>query len=281
MGWYPDLNETSSFEEFQRLLHERSNPDCPLPCPPSPNIRCHTAQPGEECHRHVSWAMQVGIKNYPERYPSTLSNTSSLEEVQGWLSRMHFGHCLPPFPADAAANTCDDSCVTKFQGLEGCTAFQNDDRELIKEIMQTESLQSCNVAACAHSLFDLCFPEVEEGACDKCSDQFLTGGGCEAMAKSIVEDNPLHLGAVLPAGCLPCGGVALEQCKKSDTAHAQRAMHADLNTAGDGTCPGGVLRSQSEPNADSGKLETSTFKIKWWKAVKWVLKHLVCYLLEQ
>jgi hypothetical protein len=31
-GWYPGLNQSSSFKEFQTYLHGEGRSDCPVPC---------------------------------------------------------------------------------------------------------------------------------------------------------------------------------------------------------------------------------------------------------
>lgn len=94
--WYPDLTLNSSLEDFQRHLNVTGHHDCPQPCKPMPVTLCHTAEPGEDCHRHVSWAMEMGIRVMPESYPSFLTKDSSFKEFQTWMWRIHHGSCLPP-----------------------------------------------------------------------------------------------------------------------------------------------------------------------------------------
>merc|ERR1712060_175675 len=92
--WYPNLTVQSSFEDFQDLLHSRGLHHCQKPCPPLP-VSCHTAAPGETCHRHVKWAMEKGIKIFPSWYP-TLTKDSSFESFQEWLHHLHHGECAQP-----------------------------------------------------------------------------------------------------------------------------------------------------------------------------------------
>jgi len=94
--WYPGLSRQSSFEDFQGLLHLRGQHNCPAPCRKLPPSFCHTASAGEDCHRHVTWAMQVGIKTMPAMYPATLTEDSSFESFQAFLHHIHHGDCLAP-----------------------------------------------------------------------------------------------------------------------------------------------------------------------------------------
>jgi len=89
--WYPDLNATSSFEDFQANLHAGGHSDCPAPC-----SACHTAAEGEECYNDVMWAMQDGITQHPEWYPG-LSISSSFEDFQSHL-HTHGRHSNCPAP---------------------------------------------------------------------------------------------------------------------------------------------------------------------------------------
>lgn len=80
--WYPDLNQTSSFEEFQMYLMRKREPQmspCGEPCAP-----CHTAESGEPCYASVLWASRTGIKKDPENYTGLTVN-STFEEFQAYL----------------------------------------------------------------------------------------------------------------------------------------------------------------------------------------------------
>lgn len=99
--WYPGLSQRSSFEDFQRHLHQRNHHDCPLPCESLP-ATCHTAVPGDECHRHVTWAKQEGIVFKPDAYPATLTRDSPMESFQQWLHHIHHGECFAPCEAHDA-----------------------------------------------------------------------------------------------------------------------------------------------------------------------------------
>lgn len=96
--WYPVLTRTSSFEQFQELLHARDAGGCPRPCAMQPESSCHTATSGEECHRHAVWAKDFGIRTLPETYPKELTSESPLTEFQAWLHRIHHGDCPAPCP---------------------------------------------------------------------------------------------------------------------------------------------------------------------------------------
>jgi len=58
---------------------------------------CHTAEDGEECFRHVLWAMGFGIHRRPEWY-GNLTVTSSFEDFQLHLNRHSFWNCSKPCP---------------------------------------------------------------------------------------------------------------------------------------------------------------------------------------
>jgi len=95
--WYEDLDRSSSFEDFQQMLHKRKPDICKLPpCKKAPATKCHTATLGEECYGHTAWARDVGILLRPETYPESFSNQSSFEDFQAWLHHIHHGSCLSP-----------------------------------------------------------------------------------------------------------------------------------------------------------------------------------------
>jgi hypothetical protein len=87
--WYPGLNASSSFEDFQLVLHFGGHHNCPAPC------GCHTALPGESCHSAVKWAMEDGIHGNPEWYPG-LTSSSSFEEFQIVLHLQGLHGCPAP-----------------------------------------------------------------------------------------------------------------------------------------------------------------------------------------
>uniref|UniRef100_A0A7S2NT12 Uncharacterized protein n=1 Tax=Zooxanthella nutricula TaxID=1333877 RepID=A0A7S2NT12_9DINO len=97
--WYPGLTVDSSFEDFQACLHKGAHHGCPRPCKSLPHTICHTALPGEVCHRHVRWAMNVGIRTLPAWYP-TLTADSSFDDFQAWLHHLHHGDCARPCGPD-------------------------------------------------------------------------------------------------------------------------------------------------------------------------------------
>lgn len=97
--WYPSLDKTSTFEDIQQHVHDESDnadSDCPRPCPAEPVV-CHTAVQGEECHKHVKWAMEVGIVQMPEVYTG-LTAESPFKKFQDFMYRSHHGSCPTPCP---------------------------------------------------------------------------------------------------------------------------------------------------------------------------------------
>ncbi|CAK0813213.1 unnamed protein product [Prorocentrum cordatum] len=73
----------------------------PAPVPTAP---CHTAAPGEECHGHVAWAKQDGIRVSPQWYPG-LSPESSFEDFQEHLWMHGLGECERPCESARASPT--------------------------------------------------------------------------------------------------------------------------------------------------------------------------------
>jgi len=95
-SWYPELAIEANFEDFQRHVQNHTyHRGCPLPCDSLPMSACHTAVSSEKCHKHVTWAMQHGIKLFPSWYP-TLTKLSPFESFQGWLHHLHYGDCEKP-----------------------------------------------------------------------------------------------------------------------------------------------------------------------------------------
>jgi len=91
--WYPGLNKVSTFQDFQEQIHSERSEVCPRPCPAVAS--CATPEQGEECHKHVTWAMEVGFKTMPQTYQG-LSAESTFEDFQDWMHRMHYGRCPAP-----------------------------------------------------------------------------------------------------------------------------------------------------------------------------------------
>lgn len=115
--WYPGLTSTSSLADFQAHLHYCFWGRCPMPCASTAlhscqmtgrfwsSSGCEDAAQGSTCHQEVSWAMDYGIKQHPEWYPS-LSNQSSFGEFQARLYKgkeagMENNHCPEPCCHDA------------------------------------------------------------------------------------------------------------------------------------------------------------------------------------
>jgi len=214
--WYPGLDENSKFEDFQGHIHTLPGDKCPFPCPAWPSLLCHTARPGESCHQHVSWAMQVGIKAVPQHYPSTLTEESSFEDFQAWMYRGHHGNCL--HPCMSTVRQCHDSCVMDFVAAGGCEALHhNEDQEMPPEFDIVRKLGGvCTFPECSQRLFSVCYPEVASGNCTRCADEFRRAGGCEAVAKSGNEETLQRIVEFVPEGCVPCGDKAVRRCADLD-----------------------------------------------------------------
>jgi hypothetical protein len=77
---------------------------------------CHTAVQGEECYKHVRWAMTEGIYSRPELYPG-LKPTSSFAAFQDVVRRDHPSCERPCFDDDEAMESAlrDDPVVGRRQ----------------------------------------------------------------------------------------------------------------------------------------------------------------------
>jgi len=115
--WYPGLTNQSSLADFQAHLHYCFWGRCPMPCASTSlhscqmvgrfwdSTGCQDAVQGieslSECFNEVSWAMDYGINQRPDWYP-TLTNQSSFGEFQAQLSkRPGSNHCPEPCCHDA------------------------------------------------------------------------------------------------------------------------------------------------------------------------------------
>jgi hypothetical protein len=87
--WYPGLDKTSTFEDFQKLLSANPKLDCSEPC------QCKTAEPDSDCMGSMKWVLQEGIKSKPHWYGS-LTETSRFEEVQMRLHADRDSDCGMP-----------------------------------------------------------------------------------------------------------------------------------------------------------------------------------------
>jgi len=120
--WFPGLNASSSFEEFQEALHRASPGDCQRPCAASRGASashhgnskaarvnsgtdtsvmnskdgpCHTTRKGEACYEGVRWAIKSGIQKHPEWYHG-LNKSSSIRQFQDLLHRSGWKRCPRP-----------------------------------------------------------------------------------------------------------------------------------------------------------------------------------------
>jgi len=87
-------------EELQAMLNRtNSSTTCPMPC-----ARCRAAVPGDVCYIGVMWAMQHGIADHPDWYPS-LTPESPFEDFQEVLHGRNQERCAFP---------CRDSTIPKL-----------------------------------------------------------------------------------------------------------------------------------------------------------------------
>uniref|UniRef100_A0A7S2J4F0 Uncharacterized protein n=1 Tax=Zooxanthella nutricula TaxID=1333877 RepID=A0A7S2J4F0_9DINO len=90
--WYPGLSASSSFEDFQGVLHRNPELQCPKPCP------CKTAVVGDKCLKNVQWVLREGIDQHPHWYQG-LTVRSRFEAVQQRLHEDTNTTCAPPCTA--------------------------------------------------------------------------------------------------------------------------------------------------------------------------------------
>jgi hypothetical protein len=132
---YTSLTNSSSFEDFQRHLHgsAKLSSVCPEPCaaqaqdapepaqevpapaqltgldaPESAQLLapedCHTAVQGDLCYAEVLYVMQKGVSEHPEWYDSSLTNSSSFEDIQRHLHGSARLSTVCPEPCAAQAH---------------------------------------------------------------------------------------------------------------------------------------------------------------------------------
>jgi len=100
-GSYPGVTSSSSMTEFQMALHQAGDLSCPMPC--GLEEWCHTAVEGEQCFRHIQWAMSDGLRASPASYP-TLGTTATFKEVQLALHAGRQGSCARPCAHSSGGN---------------------------------------------------------------------------------------------------------------------------------------------------------------------------------
>merc|ERR1711920_317879 len=115
--WYEGLTSGSTFEQFQDWLHRKGMEQCHKPC-----ALCQTTTigeacwdevqavaedqqlPGDVCYTGVMWAMQHGIADHPDWYPS-LTPESAFEDFQEVLHGRNQERCAFP---------CRDAAIPKL-----------------------------------------------------------------------------------------------------------------------------------------------------------------------
>lgn len=115
--WYPGLNQMSSFESFQSVLHGNPELNCPKPC------ACHSAKRDDKCLKNVQWVIREGIEQHPSWYHG-LSVRSRFDEVQ---QRLH----------EDEHTTCGSPCTGREWGSPSLFCFsvfrsQGYELELVK-----------------------------------------------------------------------------------------------------------------------------------------------------
>lgn len=128
-GWYPGLSPSSSFVDFQALMHAsgHGHGTCPEPCAPSDS--CHTAVEGDDCFGHVVWAITTGIHQYPQWYPG-LSRSSTFVDFQNSMHLTGHGFGTCPVPCEIIASTSTNptaDSTTTAQETDCRTALAGDE----------------------------------------------------------------------------------------------------------------------------------------------------------
>lgn len=127
-GWYPSLNESSSFIDFQIELYNRQQ--CYHPCIPATITSTETTsitetfttisatettsttvtttcnfitKAGEECYTAIMWAMKNGTQEVPSWYPPGLNANSSFMEFQVFFHEKDPTICPHPCTGENSA----------------------------------------------------------------------------------------------------------------------------------------------------------------------------------
>jgi len=117
--WYPNLNGSSSLEDFQDLLHKGNSTLCPEPCAVEPEA-CHTAEVFEKCYTAVKWAMSDGIHSHAEWYPG-VDASSTFEAFQAVLHKDPTSECpspcapVPPAKEQCYTSVPSETCYKSVQ----------------------------------------------------------------------------------------------------------------------------------------------------------------------
>jgi len=109
---YPGVTANSTFEEFQIMLHQKKEGECPAPC--GAREWCYTSQPGEECYGNVMWAMEHGLEHTPEIYPWYLHNNATFETFQKWFYEKQTGICTNPCPPGSSTRTGSEDSESTY-----------------------------------------------------------------------------------------------------------------------------------------------------------------------
>eukprot|EP00931_Biecheleriopsis_adriatica_P038341 TRINITY_DN21967_c0_g1_i1.p1 TRINITY_DN21967_c0_g1~~TRINITY_DN21967_c0_g1_i1.p1 ORF type:complete len:333 (-),score=41.36 TRINITY_DN21967_c0_g1_i1:142-1140(-) len=124
--WYPGISGSSSFVEFQAVLHRDKTGNCPDPCPSTTaappkessglDPKCsYIALEGTGCYKSVKWVMDEGIHARPDYYRG-LTSASTFTEVQTYLYR--FGDAGCGHPCQPKKWTRAECCCLAAQNSE-------------------------------------------------------------------------------------------------------------------------------------------------------------------
>jgi len=91
-SWYPSLSQTSSFRDFQALLHGVSRNECPRPCFDEES-GCLDVTNQNTCVLRIQWVRQVELIQHRDWYPD-LSPESRDEDIAEslWQRGVHVCH---------------------------------------------------------------------------------------------------------------------------------------------------------------------------------------------
>eukprot|EP00122_Pirum_gemmata_P000583 Pgem_evm1s519 len=105
--------------------------EIPCPEPPTTNpvddnnnnnneITCKTAVQGDACSNKIEWVRDVGLKDFPDAYPTSLTQNSTDEEIQDYL-HTNGEQAFCPYPACIL----DENIKTNFGYFDAKIMFES------------------------------------------------------------------------------------------------------------------------------------------------------------
>jgi len=109
--WFPGLNESSNFTDFQEFFYNTSQHLCDHPCIPTTTTAtttegcCCYALEGEPCYAAIVYGMDVGIHATPQYYTG-LTNASNETDFQIFFYETSQHDCVHPCETTTTTTPC-------------------------------------------------------------------------------------------------------------------------------------------------------------------------------